>query len=142
MFITGSAAYQEQVLFSLSAWSAVNVVLLLAGYVAAGQLRATFPKSNRWELADLIGSTPIFVALAAMALLVANDLGDSAHGRWLGRSALGHELICCYVARQVVSFPLVYCSGFKPPDQARARAQPGRHSPAGASSGGRRRRCS
>lgn len=117
--VVRDADYAQEVYSTLGMWSAVNVALLIAGYVAAGALRDTFPKSNRWELADLIGSTPVFAALAAMALSCANDLGNSGHDRWLGRSDLAFHLICCYVARQVVSFPLVYCSGFKPPDMAR-----------------------
>jgi hypothetical protein len=99
------------------AWTAVNVLLCAAAYVASPRIFKQ-PGGNPHTRADLISSTPVFVLLAYYAIANTLELRGSVADRWAGVTEAGTSFFVLYIVRQTFSFPFVFLSGLGARDKA------------------------
>ena len=100
--------FNEEVANALLLYCVVTAVSTAVGRILAPRWLPDLPT---WEAADLIGSFPFFPPLAISACIATWQLCGTIEDRWSATNTLSVHFLTAYIARQVVSFPLVYTSG-------------------------------
>jgi hypothetical protein len=95
--------------------AAFVVCTWIAGWALAAWL---FPKKNRWDIADIIGSYALFPAIIWAAIDASITSSPTIDSRWYGSCSSGNYFFYLYCVRQILHFPFLVFGEYKPFDKA------------------------